>query len=525
MNSWKQFYLLLFSLSKAEKRHFKLLASLHEGEKKYLAALDELERAVAPDMVLADDFELDEHTLKSRLARKGIQSPVRAVRAYLSGGIFRSLRLLEEGKTKKDEAKTLLQEGIILERRALFEAAAQRFEAALELAEQYEFLPLGIEIIRHLQNVRAQQNLKNYREQILALCAKMEDMAAKMQTECAYQSLHLQIFNLLRTLRNAHTPAVLPEVGKLETHPLLSGAAQPPTFMSHIYFFGSLANLASIKLDKKTAQIHCKSIVNIWEQHPHQQAEQPRKYLIALSNYLTHCLTVSDLSDFPAHIAKMKAIKTETYDDEAEQFQTLAHLEHLYFLNTDQLEQAVAMTPNIEKGLAEHQLKINRAREITLRSNIAIAYFALGAHETAMEKLNALFNLGKSEHRPDLISMSKLLQLVLHFELRHDQYLDQLVKNTGQNLRDNEQFFDFERLVLANMSRLAQVRNKHLPVKDESAAMAPLFERFAGELAGFAAKTQGRHTPGLEEVSLWAETYRTGKTFRQLLLEKAAVPT
>lgn len=521
MNSWKSLFLLVETLSKAEKRHLSLLASIHDGEKKYQVMLDEIEQMIDLDKARQGE-EVDEDALKSRLKRRGVGSSMTHGLAYLPRMVFRSLRILNENTTQEDVARTAFAEAVILEQRGLFEPAAQKFEQVLSIAERYELWPLGMDALKHLLYVQSQQNLKNYRGHITSLCHKMEGISAQMNAEATYCSLHHQAMLLRRTLRHAHTPDVLPEVDALAEHPMLADGARANTFYSKIYFFGAWVNLSALRSDKAAAFRHAKSVVDTWEAHPWFGDEQPRRYLIALSNYLNSCLEFRDFSEYEARLKKMKDIKFGAYDDQAEQFQNVALFEHLYLLNTDRLEEAVSLTPMIEKGLRAYGRKINRSREIALRRNIAIAYFAVGDCEGALEKLTSLLNLGKSEHRPDLISASKLLRLVLHFELRHDKHLDQLVKNTGQNLRDNEQFFDFERLVLSNLNRLCQVRLRRQPPKEEAEAMRPLFGRFMEEIKSFEERSQGVHITGLAEIAAWAESRYTGQTLREVIAQQNA---
>lgn len=523
MKTWDNIFSLVASLSKSEKRHFKLLAALQEGEKKYLTLFDEMEKlsAQAEPPYLWD--EAGETRLKNRLLRKGIGGPLHVLRSYLSGLILKSLRIQDDYRTAADEARVRLQESLLLQRKGLFQSAIEKCEEALDIAAGYELFDAEADALTRLCYLKSQLNLKNYREELTQLCQRLESAAHKLQTEARYHSLHYQVFALGRLQANPNNPETGRLLDTLAQDERLRVDPETLTFQSGIYFYSILANIAYTRRDKASARMHNHAMLRLWERHPRQIEEKPRNYIIALANYLNLCISSGHLSDVEHYLEKMKAVRPVFFDDKAEAFQNLALIQQLYFLNTAQLDKAAALIPYIEQGLSEYRAKVNRAREIVLRNNILTTHFANGDYAAALEYTQALANLGRTEHRVDIQSMTGVWRLIFQYELRHDKYLEQLVKNATQNLRDNERLYDFERLVMYHINRIAQVRMKNLPAPAEQAATRLQFQAFQGALQQFSEKQGNARFLGLEEVSIWVESHCTGKTFVDILRERRSM--
>jgi hypothetical protein len=520
MNSWGNIFSLLASLSKSEKRHFKLLASLQEGEKKYLTLFDELEKTAAQQEQPFEWNDAGETLLKNRLIRKGISGQLHVLRNYLASMILKSLRLQEENRTAADEARTKMRESVIMQRKGLYQPAVEKCTDALEMAEQYELFDIEVEALAHLCYLKSQQNLKNYREELERICQKLEAAAAQLETEARYRSLHYQIFALSRLQANPDAPEISRLLNALESDERLAARPEGAGFQARVYYHSALANIAYARRDKTAAKIHNRSILHLWEQHPRQIEEKPRNYIIAIANYLNLCISSGDWTDFEQYLEKMKAVRPVFFDDKAEAFQNIALTEQLYFLNTAQLEKAEALIPYIEQGLSEFKAKVNRAREITLRNNILTTYFANGNYTAALEYTQVLANLGRSEHRVDIQSMTGIWRLIFHYELRHDKYLDLMVKNVTQNLRDNDRLYDFERLVMSHMNRIAQVRMKNLSKTAEQEATRANFLLFRDAMQQFSEKQGSVKILGFEEVAIWVDSHCTGKSFVEILRER-----
>lgn len=520
MNSWSHLLSLLSGLSKSEKRHFKMLTSLQGGEKKYLALFGELEK-IAAQTDPATFWDDDQETrLKYRLQRKGLTGPLSALRQYLTGLLLKSLRLQEEYRTPGDEARRLLQEAVLLQRRGLYEPAIERCEQTLLIASDYELFDLEVEALTQLCYLRSQQNLKNYRETQEGLCRRLESAATRLYTEARYRALHYQVFALTRLQANPDAPGIADLLQHYETDELLTSNPDNLAFQARVYYHTTHAHLAYARRSKANAKHHHEAIVQLWERHPRQIEEKTRNYIIALANYINLCISSGDIVAAKTYLGKLKAVEPVFYDDRAEAFQNIALAEQLYLLNAARLDEAEAFIPYLEQGLTIYRNKVNRAREIVLRNNILTTYFANGNYAAALEYTQIMAGLGRSEHRVDIQSMVGIWRLIFHYELRHDKYLEQLVKNISQNLRDSERLFDFERLVMRHMYQLVQIRVRHLPESEEKTATLAAFLTFRDALADFSAKLAGVKLLGLEEVSLWVESHCSDKSIADLLRER-----
>ena len=507
--------LLIKSLSKAERRNFRLQATKQDGsEPAYLALYEELE-------IVSDKWEpgigvpdVDENVLEENLRQKNVEGPIPAMKNYLPKAIFKSLRQLYEKNSKRSEIEVDLRDALILENRGLLGLASGKLNDALDMALQYEYHALAFDILQHLIRIETQADFKSYAESIGKRLEKISEITRFLDAEArqfiAYYRAFLQ-FRLGMARETIPAGERVPQAGP---------GAPTPTFLAKMYQCQLLSMEALFQGNTREAMEKGDELLSLWEKEPEIKNERLGQYIRHFSNYLNFCIAERSFERFEYHLNVLKAMNRKasaTVDLEAELEQNILLAEQLLYLNTDRLEEACAIFPRVEDALKKYGTKINRAREITLRYNNIIALFALARYEQALGQCLDLISMRHHAHRHDLQLLGKILEIIIHFELRDHQYLNNLVSKLGRPFQHARESRDFERMLLRHLLKIAEIQVQDLDTVQERKLNAALFEQFHRDLTQYKSAAPAKFQIGLEEIMIWVKSKVEGKSFREIL--------
>lgn len=511
--------LLIKSLSKAERRNFHLQAMKQDGsEPAYLALYAELEN-ISDKWESGNDVpEVDENVLEENLRQKNVEGPIPAMKNYLSKAIFKSLRQLYEKNSKRSEIEADLRDALILENRGLLGLASGKLNDALHLALKYEYHALAFDILQHLIRIETQADFKSYAESIGKRLEKIAEITGFLDAEARQFIAYFRAFLQFRlgATRETAMPA-----GKRE--PQAGRGATAPTFLAKMYRCQLLSMEALLQGNTREAMTRGDELLTLWEEKPDIKNERLGQYIRHFSNYLNFCVAERSFERFEYHLKVLKAMNgkaSATLDLEAELVQNILLAEQLLYLNTNRLEEACAVFPGVEEALKKYGAKINRAREITLRYNHIIALFALARYEQALGHCLDLISIRHHAHRHDLQLLGKILEIIIHFELRDHQYLNNLVSKLGRPFQHAKDSRDFERMLLRHLLKLAEIQVQDLDAANERKLNAALFKQFHDDLQAYKSAAPAKLQIGMEEIAIWVESKVQGKSFREILKRK-----
>lgn len=495
---------LVKSLSKSEKRYFKLFAQLQKGDKIYLSIIEHLEKAKT----------YNEEELKKELRSKGIQvNQIHVTKNYLQNLILKSLRLFHEGKTIDSKLNTLLLEAKILERKGFYEQYAKKLKTARKLSEKYELHLYTIEILDREILLNLGKRVKGLKEEIAELHAYKLKIIELQKIESDYEKLLHHVFVLYRTKNKAREKNNRDYVLGLLKNKLLEDASSARTFQSKISFFFTTALIHHIigkELDKANA--YYEKVIEIWDRYPFMKSERYKLYKIHLSNYLNSCHSIRKYDTFPIILERIKKIPVNSFDEEAEEFQNLSHLNLLYCLNTFQYEVAQALVPEIEQGIKKYGKKINSARELSLYGNIVILNFAMERYDEVLDWIERILSQNGNEHRTDIQTFAKVMRMIAHYELNNHFLLESLYRSVYRKLKKMNYLFDFENLVLQLIRKL----QNSIGQEDRKEVL----RNFYDQLKKIESDNIQKKIIGLQEISIWALGKIKNQSYIQTLREQ-----
>jgi hypothetical protein len=176
-------------------------------------------------------------------------------------------------------------------------------------------------------------------------------------------------------------------------------------------------------------------------------------YIGALNNKLISELNLRMHAEFLSTIQKLKTIPEKYPSACSENVHLMiferAHINELaFYINRCEFEKGMMMTGEIEEGLQRFSGKINRSKEFTLYYGMAYLFFGHRQYPRALAWLNKILNHPEIAVRPDLHCFSRILNLVIHFEMGNEEVMDYLVRSTYRFLYKRKRLYRFEETVL-----------------------------------------------------------------------------
>ena len=513
MQASDEVFLLIKTLTKAEKRHFKLQTSLQKGkkEKDYLILFD------AIDSIIGNGNLYDENKLKKKIKGKISTNQLHVKKNYLHKQILKSLRSLNEDTNTETKLEILFSEAKILGQKGLYDQLTKKLKLAKNLALKFEKFNTLIDLLSYETILCVRQRPKEAQQELREIYKEIDKFLNLLKKEIAYKALQNEVTTFYRNQVRVRNEKSRQKLEKLKSNPLLAPNLRPATFLSKVSYHYSKALLAKLNSDFPQTLKHYKNLQNVWIGYAHFKEEYPSIYIIYSSNYLVGCHLVRDYSPFPRLLEDLKKVKIKNFDEEAEAFQNIMYLEQLYFLNKEMFEEfgdikekAGAIAKDIEWGLDEYGLRIVKSRELTFFHNTAIMFFALEMYEETKYWIMKTQHSADLGQRKDIQLLARLLQLIISSEKEEYLHIDNAFKSFDYHLKKQDKYHDFEGLVTSCLKQLVSRKKS----KKE------IFSNFKTDLKQY----ESNKIPGYEEISIWVESKIRNTSFVQIMRERFKSP-
>lgn len=423
--------------------------------------------------------------------------------------VLLALRFFHQERSVDTHIRELLIDADFLFEKRLYDASLNRLAEARKLARQYErrtslldVLRLEAAITKEKRATGMQQQLREIhqlqREQIACLGLDVEGWIRLDETEA---EIRFQFFDRDAEQNNEAALADLyfdREQGFMNNYLRLSRIA--------------LQSVRSKKLDMASRAYEL--LLEVWSTHPSFYESERMHYKRTLANYINVCQLLGNNTATATLIARLREVPSRTAEEEAEQFQVVMFAELMLLMNTGMWKKLSKLVKEIEKGLAHYQTKINRARDLAFRCNIAICWIMLEDWKQALHWINSIIETEKTDHRKDLQQLARLFRLLLYFELDKHDLLEYELINVERYLRQRKAWFAYEATIVKFFKKLLSSDLQEHP---------PLFEKFRTQLNEASEGKNSASLPGATELQLWARHHSSGKPIRELLREGTEV--
>jgi hypothetical protein len=144
--------------------------------------------------------------------------------------------------------------------------------------------------------------------------------------------------------------------------------------------------------------------------------------------------------------------------------------------------------------------------------NISYFLFTIGEYSQSLRWLNLILNDTDIKSVEDLHASTRILTLILQFELGRSELLEYLARSTYRYLRKLEGLYDFEEILLGFMKKFS----KNDLLRDDKAA----FQKLKKKLMSVDYEPGERNALSTLDLNSWVESKISGRPLSELLKEK-----
>lgn len=442
---------IIKSLNNEEIKFFRKISSLQQGDKNYIRLFE----------YISSLNEYDEEDVKKHFKNETFIKHLPSEKNQLLHHILKSLRhfRIEHNKTAKINEK--IKNIQILFNKSLYKQARKILNEVKEQAYEYELFYYILEII-DLEKVVIDMEahfgqithitLDNLVEEEINIYKKIEQLTH-------LEKLLSRLNRLLAKLLFVRTEEDVREIEKIISDNILNNPEiinSKKSFIISLHIKGLAARLLN-KPDEMFEAFH--KMVLSFEETPSLISELPKNYVSA-HGYIIRYYAIKRLyTDGFKTIDKLKALwlnpEFSSTDLQISIFSNSYINEMLLYAYIGQHDKAKNVIPAVIKGLEKYETKINEEELLRIYQVITMVYFGVGEYSKALHWVNKIINSNYTELRQDIIRISKLINLIIHFELNNDDLLPYLYKSTARFVSSLDDKYKFEVLFLEHFKKIA----------------------------------------------------------------------
>lgn len=468
----EKLFRLVKSLTGSEKRYFKIFIN-NKGSKdnKYLKLFDAIE-----EQQLFNEEELQQIIYPKEQVESRKYSEMKG---YLYDLILKSLQAYDEKTSVDYKLKGMLLSVRTLYKRSLFEDCKDVLHKAKKIASKYEDFNSSLELLHWEKEIAyTETNITYLDKELDRIREEEKKLTRQIQDISKYRNI---FFKILISVRKdaASGDRNSEKLSFLKKDRLMSDIANTESYKAKMLYYRvlSLYYLATRNLNDfyETSK---KLLLQI-ESQKYMIIEDASEYISALSNHVIASGSLKKFSEVEETLDKMKAIKVNTLDDELKIYRQ-------YYLGKFRL---YIDSGEFEKGYEELEEHIKKRRKfddnLFRKDTFYLKYFSIcfGAekYEEALHYLNEWLGMSRNIERKDLQSLARILNLIIHYEMKNINLIESLLRSTYRFLSDKDFFAEFEKKFLSSFREAIEIQSrKELKIHWEN--LSKEYERLEEEL-------------------------------------------
>lgn len=498
-----EIFSLIKTMTMSEKRHFKLYAARHVigEENKYALLFDAIEKQKSYDEdALVNSLEFKKHfaTLKSRLYE----------------AILNSLDSFHATSSVISQINKQLHFAEILYNKGLYEQCKKPIAKAKELAQKYECMPQLLDI--YIWDVRMMHIFTFIKTTEKELHSSFNDALSYLDDiKNTFGNIQLASSFSFKRARLGTTRPDVNYFKAIATNPLFNDEKKATTFLGKYYYHFTRCFYFFSSNNTDEALKEARNAVEQFNKNKHQIREFAGIYGMALYNLAVCYSRKLNYKQALRYIEETKLVCEKHRKTPLNVFLLASSHELGINIHLGKFKRSLILIKKIEEKLEQSTyLEFNsKAIELYLFHNIAVTYFGVEDYYNSKKWVNKILN-EKTDAREDLYCISKIFNIIIHYEQGNEELIEYLVKSSARYLYKKKRLLEFESLIINFMQ-------KQLPkIKDKNALKTAFIKLHQDYEALFEKDESSRQLLQYFDFQKWIESKINGKSFATTILSK-----
>jgi len=452
MKPTNQLFDIIKSLTPEEEKKFKLLSSLQQGDKNYIKLFNFIQKQES----------YDEDEVKTHFKNEVFVQHFASEKNQLLHHILKSLRLHRQETSSSAKIDEEIKNIQLLFNKSLYKQSRKQLSIIKKMAQDYELFYSLLEIVeleKVLIDMEAHFGDINYRT-LDELIEEENDLFNKIENYAAFELQLAKLNALSSRLMIARSKEDVKEISDIIKE--IKQYSNREGFLSNkskiLYLFiNGVANMLLNEMDEVHKALS--ELIIELENKPEIISEMPYYYIVAHGYLVRYCAIKKQYNDGFKMIDKLKSLALnemfKATDLQITIFSQSYITEMVLYSYIGQHDKATQVIPFVIKGLDKYESKINNEDLVRIYHTISMVYFGVGEYNKALHWLNKIINTNYEDLRQDIIRISKLINLIVHFELGNDDLLSYIYKSSVRFFSQQEKQYKFEIVFLDYFKKIA----------------------------------------------------------------------
>jgi len=449
-----QLFQLIKSLSKGEKRHFKLFATRHKGGEnaKFLKLFDIIDALV-------------EYNDAKILAKVKSITPAQLpnIKQHLYKQIMQSLRMLHTSNDIDLKIREQIDYAVILYNKCLYQQSTKVLEKAKEMAKKFGKTALLLDIHEMEKRQVTKFVRRNIQARVEQLIPEGEVVQKQLNNINTFSNLSLKLYAFylkIGFIRNSKD-FELANSFLYSTLPVFQEDSLSPEERIHLY--DSLVGYHFFTQDYNRGLDYARKWVELFDKNPSLIASKVELYVKGVNSLLKAQSKLSFYNDFLETTHKLDNLNnipdvylSENISIQVFRYSSKHKIERYFMLG--EFEEGAKEVEKITKELKRFKDKLNQYDLILFYYKFACMYFGNAQYKEAIYWLNEIINEKDVDLRADILSFARILNLISHYELKHNDLVDYYIKSTYRFLSKKEDLHLFQTRIIRFLKKLNTVK-------------------------------------------------------------------
>lgn len=455
MSKGDKLYSLIHSLELNEKRYFKLQASVQKKESNLVRLFD----------YYVDAKEFDEQDLRKKFAGEKFLDQLAVTQNHLYDSILRGMRLYHLKRSVEFRLQGMLQDVQFLYEKGLVEQSEVMLRKVRKAAEKNDCFLIILSILDWESKLLSEGFYVGKDEQdIDHISEEYYEVLGALQNEREYIDLQSKIFNNYYKVGIERSNTDYKTNDQIINQFALKDPERALTFRSKCCYLNIHAQYNKINGNWEKAFEYRNQLLELLEAEFGTSFNKDivKRYFVALNNLIPICMRLRKWDRVQELIFKMESIEEQSlkthFSEEMRSriFMQTSIAKLAVYARLGMKDEGLKLVDKLsamKPKLAEYHRKYVL---LHLYFNIAYFLFTVGKYSPAIRWLNSVLNDTDIKTAEDLHASTRILTLVLQFELGRNELLEYLARSTYRFLNKLEGLYRFEEVMLSFMKKFSK---------------------------------------------------------------------
>ena len=514
MSQGDRLFRLIHSLELNEKRYFKLQASVQKKESNLAKLFD----------YYVDAKEFNEDELRKSFKGQKFLDQLAVTQNHLYESILRAMRLYHLKRSLEYRLHGMLQDVKFLYEKGLVGQSSQLLKKVRKAAVKNETFLIILGVLEWESRLLSEGFYVGKDElDIDAVSEEYYEILGSLQNEREYLDLQSKIFNNYYKIGIERGNTQYKTNDQIVNQFALKDPNRALTFRSQCCYLNIHAQYHKINGNWEEAYKFRTQLHELVESRfgSGYSKDIVKRYFVSLNNLIPICISLGKWEETENYIAKMESIEdrslkshfSEELKDRILIQSSLARL--ALYSRLGKKQEGLDLVDELSRKKDSLELYHRKYVLLHLYFNIAYFLFTIGQYSPAIRWLNRVLNDTDIKTVEDLHSSTRILTMILQYELGRNELLEYLARSTYRFLNKLEGLYRFEEVMLSFMKKVS--KNDGLRQEQE------VFDKLKNDLLEAKYEPGERNALSTLDLIAWVDSKLLNQSVYEVLKEKHSV--